>query len=183
MTQMSPNALIIDHDDSFIWNIKFWLEPEFKVTVVNHTQISTLNMKDYDLIVLSPGPKSPTDYPASLELLSSLTQPVLGICLGFQMMTVVSKGSVETYSPPKHGKTSLLKAMKPFDQLSVGRYHSLHCKPGNDFKILATSQDDNCVMWSEHKTKKQLGFQFHPESFLTESADLYKKYILDWMKS
>lgn len=183
MTQLSPTALIIDHDDSFIWNIKFWLEPQFKVSVVHHAQISSINVNDYQLIVLSPGPKSPQDYPESLKLLSHLQQPVLGICLGFQMMTVVSNGIVETYSPPKHGKTSLLKAHAPFDQLAVGRYHSLHCKPGNDFKILATSQDDHCVMWSEHKTKKQLGFQFHPESFLTESADLYKKYILDWMQS
>jgi len=183
MTEISQTALIIDHDDSFIWNIKFWLEPEFKVSVINHAKIATANLTHYDLIVLSPGPKSPTDYSHSLELLSSLTQPVLGICLGFQMMTIASGGSVETYSSPKHGKTSLLKAMKPFDQLAVGRYHSLHCKPGNDFNVLATSRDDHCVMWIEHKTKKQLGFQFHPESFLTESAQLYKKYIQDWMRS
>jgi anthranilate/para-aminobenzoate synthase component II len=183
MTQMSRTALLIDHDDSFIWNIKFWLEPEFKVMVMNHAQISSSNPQNFDLIVLSPGPKSPLDYPQSLKLLTSLQQPVLGICLGFQMMTVTSGGIVETYSPPKHGKTSLLKAAPPFNQLAVGRYHSLHCKPGSDFKVLATSQDDNCIMWSEHKTKKQIGFQFHPESFLTESADLYKKYILDWMQS
>ncbi|MBC7458374.1 MAG: gamma-glutamyl-gamma-aminobutyrate hydrolase family protein [Bdellovibrionaceae bacterium] len=183
MTQLSYSALIIDHDDSFIWNIKFWLEPEFKVTMIHHAHTSSLNLGHYDLIVLSPGPKSPQDYPLSLKLLSTLQQPVLGICLGFQMMTMVSRGSVEAYSPPKHGKTSLLKSQAPFDQLAVGRYHSLHCKPGEDFKVLATSLDDNCIMWSEHKTKKQIGFQFHPESFLTESADLYKKYILEWMPS
>ncbi len=183
MAQMSRSALIIDHDDSFIWNIKFWLEPEFKVSVVHHRQTSTLNLKDYDLIILSPGPKSPQDYPRSLNLLKSLDQPVLGICLGFQMMTMISNGTVEKYSPPQHGKTSLLKAQAPFDQLAVGRYHSLRCKPGSDFKILATSADDDSIMWSEHKTKKQLGFQFHPESFLTESADLYKKYILEWITS
>lgn len=182
MTQMSRPALLIDHDDSFIWNIKFWLEPEFKVSVVHHAEISNIDLQNFDLIILSPGPKSPNDYPQSLELLSTLTKPVLGICLGFQMMTIASNGSVETYTPPLHGKTSLLKSKALFDQLAVGRYHSLHCKPGNDFTVLATSADDNCIMWSEHKTKKQLGFQFHPESFLTESADLYKKYILEWMK-
>ncbi len=181
MTKMFSTALIIDHDDSFIWNIKFWLQPEFNVSVINHAQIAAVNLQDYDLIVLSPGPKSPLDYPQSLELLSSMHQPVLGICLGFQMMTVASGGKVETYSPPKHGKTSRLKSMTPFDQLAVGRYHSLRCKPGTEFKVLATSQDDHSIMWSEHKTKKQIGFQFHPESFLTESADLYKKYILNWM--
>ena len=183
MTQMSRTALIIDHDDSFIWNIKFWLEPEFKVSVVHHAQTSSLNLKNYDLIVLSPGPKSPEDYPHSLDLLKSLEQPVLGICLGFQMMAVICNGAVEKYSPPKHGKISLLKAKAPFDQLAVGRYHSLRCKPGADFNVLATAADDNSIMWSEHKTKKLLGFQFHPESFFFFSADLYKKYILDWIQS
>ncbi len=181
MTQMSRLALLIDHDDSFIENIKFWLQPEFKVFVINHAEIASLDMKNYDLIVFSPGPKAPQDYPHSLKLLTQLEQPVLGICLGFQMMSVVSGGEVETYSPPQHGKTSLLKAAGAFDRLAVGRYHSLRCEPSDDFEVLATSRDDDCVMWAQHQTKKYLGFQFHPESFLTESSELYKKYILDWM--
>ena len=181
MTQKSRSALLIDHDDSFIENIKFWLQPEFKVFVINHVEIASFDTKNYDLIVFSPGPKAPRDYPHSLKLMTTLKQPVLGICLGFQMMTEASGDQVETYSPPQHGKTSLLKAQGAFDNLAVGRYHSLRCKLSDNFEVLATSRDDDCVMWAEHKTKKYIGFQFHPESFLTESSELYKKYILDWM--
>ncbi len=178
---MSKTALIVDHDDSFIWNIKFWLEPEFAVTVIHHLKTTELNFVEYDLVVFSPGPKSPEDYPHSLKLLSMIERPVLGICLGFQLLTANNQGVVEKYAPPLHGKTSLLKALAPFNHLAVARYHSLRCQPGSTFETIATAQDDDCVMWSKHKTKKQMGFQFHPESFLTESPLLYKKYILDWL--
>lgn len=185
---MVKKALIIDHDDSFIWNIKFWLEPEFNTTIINHSALSELpNPKQFcekfDLIIFSPGPKSPSDYPASLNLLRSLAQPVVGICLGFQMMISIAEGQVAPYSPPLHGKTSALDCAKltEFHNLAVARYHSLHCIPSEQFKILAYTQDDRTVMWAQHKTKKHLGFQFHPESFLTEHADKYKNYILKWM--
>lgn len=179
---MTRTALIIDHDDSFIWNIKFWLEPELQVSILNHRHLTTFEKLNYfDLIILSPGPKAPMDYPASLNILNSVDKPILGICLGFQMMILNSQGKVMTYSPPKHGKTSLLESSHEFQGLKVGRYHSIHCQPSTDFKILATSQDDHCVMWGQHISKKQMGFQFHPESFLTENPELYKKYILNWM--
>lgn len=175
---VQKNALIIDHDDSFIWNIKFWLEPEFSVTILNHSQLNNQAVfSHYDLIVMSPGPKSPQDYPRSLELIKNLNQPVLGICLGFQMMTLLSGGSVQAYTPPRHGKTSVLDT----NHLKVGRYHSLKCLPSKDFKVMAYSQDDQCVMWAEHLTKKQIGFQFHPESFLTEQSEIYKQHVLKWI--
>lgn len=182
---MHKSALIIDHNDSFVWNIKSWLEPEFKITMMNYSEIasSSLFLESFDLIILSPGPKSPQDYPHSLNLLEShQAQPILGICLGFQMMVLSAGGQVEKYSPPRHGKKSWLQTENNlFRNRQVGRYHSLKCLPSSDFKILAYSEDDQCVMWAEHQTRKQIGFQFHPESFLTESPELYKKYLLDWI--
>lgn len=175
---IKKTALIIDHDDSFIWNIKFWLEPEFSVTLLNHSQLKHLSsINDFDLIIMSPGPKSPLDYPESLKLIQEIKTPILGICLGFQMLTLVHGGRVLPYTPPKHGKTSTLTS----NRLQVGRYHSLKCEPSDDFKIIALSADDHCVMWAEHRRLKQIGFQFHPESFLTENAGVYKKHLMDWI--
>ncbi len=184
---MSKKALIIDHDDSFIWNIKFWLQPEFNITILNHSELKKLQDSEqinteYELVIFSPGPKSPENYPGSLDLLNKLKIPALGVCLGFQMMTLNHQGHVKAYCPPLHGKTSLLHCEYPdYNNLRVARYHSLHCEPSDEFKILARSQDDDVVMWAEHKKKKHLGFQFHPESFLTEHADKYKSYILNWL--
>lgn len=190
-----PTALLIDHDDSFTHNVRSWLSKKFDVTIINHKQLShnQLNHKNifehnstsekFNLIVFSPGPKSPSDYPHSLKYLTDIadSQHVLGICLGLQIMTLASGGNVQTYSPPLHGKTSQLKSeLKKINGLTIGRYHSMACTlPENKFNIIATSE--NLTMWVEHVTKKWLGFQFHPESFLTESPELYLDYVSEWI--
>lgn len=176
-------ALLIDHDDSFTYNVKAWLSARFEVDVIHHLDLKISDSKKYDLIVFSPGPKSPTDYPDSLNKIinTPIDQPILGICLGLQMMTIAENGKVKTYSPPLHGKTSVLKSsVNAINGKKIARYHSMICQiPETEFKTIATV--DNSPMWVEHKTKRWMGFQFHPESFLTENPDLYLNAIIDWM--
>lgn len=177
-------ALLIDHDDSFTYNVKAWLSARFEVDVVHHMDFKKLSKsKKYDLIVFSPGPNSPTDYPNSLNKLlnTPIDQPILGICLGLQMMTIAENGKVTMYSPPLHGKTSELKSSADaINGKKVARYHSMICKlPEEKFKVVATA--DSHPMWVEHKTKRWMGFQFHPESFLTEDPDLYLKTLTEWV--
>ena len=179
------NALLIDHDDSFTLNVKTWLSARFAVDIVHHLDINKLSTpKRYDLLVFSPGPKAPTDYPHCVQkLLNSATaQPILGICLGLQMMTVAENGKVTTYSPPLHGKTSALKSsLHSIHGKKVARYHSMICHvPEAKFKIIAHA--DGYPMWVEHKEKRWMGFQFHPESFLTEDPDLYLQALTDWVR-
>lgn len=190
MTKSSKmKALIIDHDDSFIWNIKAWLSPFFEVKILNHTQLRAsqiIDSKDYDLIVLSPGPKSPLDYNESLNFLnqSNSQQPILGICLGWQMMVQVTSGQVTPYQPVYHGKTSILISENSEINLkTVARYHSLITIPNSDFNILAYSETDHHVMWAKSNLKKWMGFQFHPESFLTKDPLFFLNYLLDWIKT
>lgn len=174
-------ALLIDHDDSFTLNVKWWLTPVYDVELVHHTSLSVVADKIFDLIVLSPGPKSPSDYPEVLNFLETLSpvQPVLGICLGFQMMTVASGGRVETYAPPLHGKTSTLESVDlKFNRTSVARYHSMACQVPENFQVLATS--DQLPMWAVHQNKKWMGLQFHPESFMTEKADQWLNTVQEW---
>lgn len=181
-------ALIIDHKDSFTYNIKAWLSVNFSVDVLTHLKIKNLNgasfTNNYDLIILSPGPLTPYDYPDTVHFLKNLSPDtaVLGICLGLQMMTIAEQGQVKTYSPPVHGKASLLKwcnselAIGKLAQAQVARYHSLYCEPTNHFKVLANAE--NLPMIVQHTTKKWLGFQFHPESFLTNPEALFRQLVV-----
>ncbi len=177
-------ALIIDHEDSFTYNVKAWLSARFDVDVVQHMDFNKLSEPlKYNLIVFSPGPNSPTDYPHSIKTLLNAPkdQPILGICLGMQLMTIAEHGKVRTYSPPLHGKTSALKSsVNSINGKKVARYHSMICEISEtEFKTIATT--DNFPMWVEHKTKRWMGFQFHPESFLTEDPDLYLIALIDWI--
>jgi anthranilate synthase/aminodeoxychorismate synthase-like glutamine amidotransferase len=178
-------ALLIDHDDSFTQNVRSWLSEQFEITLIHHKKIADdHNQLNYDLIVLSPGPKSALDYPDSLKFLSEVShsQPILGICLGMQMMTLACDGAVKTYKPPRHGKTSQLDSKdQKINGLTVGRYHSLACHlKDNTFQVIASSE--SLPMWIQHTSKKWMGFQFHPESFLTENPEVYLNHICDWIK-
>lgn len=168
-------AALIDHHDSFTWNIKAWLSTSFDVFVFDYNDITDLDITKYDLLVISPGPKTPADYSKTLQFLKQLpnSKPVLGICLGMQMMNVVENGKVAAYSPPVHGKTSVLHGL--FQDSVVARYHSLKCEMSDQFETLATSNE--IPMMIQHKTKKWIGFQFHPESFLTVEPEKYIRYI------
>ncbi len=188
-------ALLIDHDDSFTHNLKHWLSPIFdEVQVLNHAELTATTdhqvlEQNFKLFVLSPGPKSPCDYPQSLNLLRKInsTTPVFGVCLGFQMMAAVSGVSVSTYSPPLHGKCSRLKVIdlefQRFQNLKVARYHSLKVDLSTvkDFNLVANSDDDLTSMWALHRLKKWAGVQFHPESFLTERSDLHLEVLQQWL--
>ncbi len=187
-------ALLLDHDDSFTQNLRHWLKPLFQeIVVINHLQLlesQNFNFlsKQFDVLVLSPGPKSPEDYPHSLEMLRSIDKnlAVFGVCLGLQMMALSCGLKVSTYTPPRHGKTSKLLAfdssVQEFNGLSVARYHSIKVDAASDqFQLLATSADDHQPMWFKHRSKKWMAVQFHPESFLTEAPDLHLGYLKKWL--
>jgi anthranilate synthase component II len=183
-------AFLIDHDDSFTQNLKHWLKPIFEdVIVINHSNLKKLE-QPFDVLILSPGPKSPQDYPHSLALLKKISpeKPVFGVCLGLQMMAISCGLQVSTYSPPLHGKTSRLKSLSPdlknFENLAVARYHSIKVENSeSDFEILATASNDNQPMWFKHKSKKWMAVQFHPESFLTEDPTKHLQYLKSWLQS
>lgn len=142
-----------------------------------------------NLIVLSPGPKAPQDYPHIIDFIKNLSErtAVYGVCLGMQMLVHSSGGKISTYAPPLHGKKSKLEVIDPlFNFLhdsEVARYHSLYCADYNSqqFSTVALAQDDKVPMWLKHNNKKWMGVQFHPESFMTEKAELHLKALGDWL--
>ena len=181
-------TIIIDHDDSFTFNLQHWLAPICtEIMVINHRELQKSMWAN--LVVLSPGPKTPADYPHVIDFVKNLSErtAVYGVCLGLQMLVHASGGKIGPYTPPLHGKKSKLEVIEPqynfLQDAIVARYHSLYCSDYNPehFKTLALAQDDKIPMWLKHNKKKWMGVQFHPESFLTANADLHLKAVSDWL--
>ncbi len=175
--------LLIDHDDSFIFNVIKWIKNDnFSVDIKNYHDINWISdLTQYDGFILSPGPKSPLDYPFSLKLIQNSSKPIFGICLGFQQMLFQKDLLVKPYSPAIHGKTSEIVFIKESDNFlnsktQVARYHSLAIKTDASC-ILATCPDGHAMIYKENNL---LGFQFHPESFLTENSDVFKNYVINF---
>ncbi len=170
--------LFIDNFDSFSYN----LVDEFEslghelLVVRNQVELDTLIAlaEQSDLLVISPGPGSPKNAGNCLALLDRVVGklPVLGICLGHQLIIEQQGGRVEKAPLPVHGKSAQIQHNEThcFEGLAnpfnVGRYHSLvaHEIPPS-LEVLATV--DSLVMSVFDQQKKLLGFQFHPESILT----------------
>lgn len=182
--------VLVDHDDSFTYNLRQWLNPlSTEISVIGHRELSAHLRAD--LFVLSPGPKSPQDYPHVLDFLKQVSNrtAIFGVCLGLQMMVCHQGGAVAPYAPPLHGKKSELKTLHPslneLQGLQVARYHSLYCQSFNSelFETLATSSDGKIPLWLKHRQKKWMGVQFHPESFLTDKPEKHRQVLKDWLLS
>lgn len=173
--------VLIDNYDSFTYNLFQLLAQHFsgRIDVVRNDQSSVDDIAQYDGIVISPGPKRPSDAGISKAVIEHLyrTKPILGVCLGLQAMNEVFGGTTVRAPYPIHGKTSPIVAnvsSRLFQgvpsQFSVARYHSLIIKPAAEsiLQITAHTESDMLPMAAEMKDFPCMGVQFHPESFMCE---------------
>lgn len=171
---------VIDHRDSFTWNIVHLLEAHEPVRVVDYTEVADFKPTINEICVLSPGPGSPEDYPQTLDWYQALPreQPLLGICLGFQTMLYAEGTRIIRQSKVLHGVQSEL-AFDPQSVLyaglttpvHVGRYHALKAETASiqpHWKVSARDPEDGTPLSIEHLTLLRFGVQYHPDSFLTE---------------
>ncbi len=129
-------------------------------------------------IVMSPGPCTPHEAGVSLELTRELYRevPMLGVCLGHQVIVEALGGRVVRAEVPVHGRASEIRhdGSRLFADLpsafQVGRYHSLVAEPSSLGEMLRPTAwtADGVIMALEHKHFPVFGVQFHPESILTE---------------
>lgn len=158
--------LLVDNDDSFTRNLEHLL---VRVTgtapvVRPYALFRPEAALAYDCVVISPGPGHPSEYPAYGPLLES-GNPVLGVCLGMQVMHQHFNGQISRLPGCVHGAVSPIELWGRTAR--VARYHSLYVsRVGQGFDVLARCGD--VPMACAHRTLPLLGFQFHPESFLTE---------------
>ena len=174
--------LLVDHQDSFTRNLEHLLADLDRVEVTDRRNISDRQIKEAKIIVLSPGPGKPDDYPETQSIYRSLRgiKPIIGICLGFQLMLQEEGGRIIRQKQVLHGVETEIQtwdgSLTYFGLVSpirVARYHSLQIAPDSlsllTSSINITAQDPirDVPLSFEDKIRKLFGLQFHPESFLT----------------
>ena len=180
---------VIDHQDSFTWNVVHQFSKFDDVYCSNYFEINKKKIDKCTTIVLSPGPGSPKNYPLTSKIYKKYkgNKKIIGICLGYQQILFNEKGKIIQQKNIYHGYQSKVKVTnesKLFNNskiFKVGRYHSLKLfEPfnSNDIKISMRCTKTNIPMGIEDLKNNVYGFQFHPESFLTENGNFIIKKIL-----
>lgn len=179
--------LIIDNYDSFVHNIaRYFVELGEAVQVVRNDEVEDAHLRA-KAIVISPGPCTPHEAGVSSDVVrqQSGKVPILGVCLGHQVIGEVFGGQVVRARHPMHGDHSAIRhdGSGVFEGLpqnfSAGRYHSLIVQQveNTPLRITATSEDGE-IMGLAHTSHPTFGVQFHPESILTEHGyDMLKNFL------
>jgi para-aminobenzoate synthetase component II len=178
--------LIVDNYDSFVFNVARYFEELGERVVVRRNDEVTRDDMKAKAIVISPGPCAPKDAGASLDIVAKTSGqiPILGICLGHQVIGEVFGAKVVRAKRPMHGDLSEVAhdATGVFEGLpqrfSVGRYHSLIVEDVPDLLRVTAKSDDGEVMGLRHRDHPTHGVQFHPESVLTEHGyDMLRNFL------
>jgi anthranilate synthase component II len=188
--------LIFDNYDSFTYNLVHVVEKIIhgKVDVFRNDKISLEKVKEYDKIILSPGPGIPVESGLLLSLIKEYasSKSILGVCLGHQAIGEAFGGNLINLSTVYHGVATRIKVdelrtkskndvfgLLPME-LEVGRYHSwIVDKKHFPTELEITAEDDNgYIMALRHKTFDVQGVQFHPESVLTPMGE---KMMRNWL--
>ena len=183
--------LLIDNYDSFTYNLYHYLSSlKCKVDVYRNDkiEISKIKRNKYKKIIISPGPGNPNQAGNCLKIVKYFykTIPILGVCLGHQIIGQVFKSKIIIAKKLMHGKTSLIKHNKKGifkgvkKIISATRYHSLIIDRNSlSNELLITAETfDKIIMGIMHKKYNVHGVQFHPESFKTpEGMKLLKNFL------
>jgi len=183
--------LLIDNYDSFTYNLYHYLSMlKCKVEVYRNDKIKIDEIKKnkYQKIVISPGPGYPNQAGNCIKIVKYFykTIPILGVCLGHQIIGQVFKSRIVVSKKLMHGKTSLIKhngkgIFKGIKKvISATRYHSLIIDKKNFSKdlIITAETVDKTIMGIMHQKYNVHGVQFHPESIKTpEGMNLLKNFL------
>ena len=183
--------ILIDNYDSFTFNLFHYLSSlKTKVDVIRNDKITPKDIvrKKYNRIVISPGPGNPNQSGNCLKIVKSFykTLPILGVCLGHQIIGQVFGSKIVQAKKLIHGKTSKIMSkktgiLKNLPKIfEATRYHSLIIDKkslSKDLEINAETKD-GLIMGVRHKEYHVHGVQFHPESIKTRiGIKILKNFI------
>ena len=187
--------LVFDNYDSFTYNLVHLVEKicHSSIDVFKNDQLPIEKVKQYDKIILSPGPGVPKDAGQLIPLINeyAATKSILGVCLGHQAIAESFGGKLINLSTVYHGVATSIKRLDNFrgetlfkglpKSFEVGRYHSWIVSDENFPPALeVTARDEHeYIMALQHKTYDVTGVQFHPESVLTTGGETI---IKNWLR-
>ncbi|MFD1031563.1 anthranilate synthase component II [Metaplanococcus flavidus] len=185
--------LLIDHFDSFTYNIyQAVAAMGHEVEVVRYGVLTAEEIleKSPKAIILSPGPGHPDAAPESIRLirLAGNSVPVLGVCLGHQLIGAAFGGTIIHAPVIRHGKASDISHgnkgifAEMVNPLPAMRYHSLALEADSlpsCLEVQAVAEDDDTIMAIKHNDYPIYGIQFHPESIGTPDGDKLMQGFLD----
>jgi anthranilate synthase component 2 len=206
---MNMKILVFDNYDSFTYNLVHLVEKitHEKVDVHRNDQLPMEKAKEYDKIILSPGPGIPEEAGLLLPLIKEYasSKSIIGVCLGHQAIGEAFGGKLINLSSVFHGVATPVKILKremsnvkgeivsrltPHvsrnlfeglpNEFDVGRYHSwVVSKENFPHELEITAEDENgMIMGLQHKTYDVQGVQFHPESVLTpRGEDIMRNWL------
>ena len=190
---MGARVLVVDNYDSFVYNLVQELGELGAEPFVHRNDtidIEGIRAASPDAILISPGPGRPEDAGISMAVVAELAgeYPILGVCLGHQVIGQVYGGTVGPAPTLMHGKTSSVHhdgqgifAGLP-DPFVATRYHSLVVEPDSvpDVLEVTATSSEGVIMGLRHRTLAVEGVQFHPESILTPSGPSLLSNFLRW---
>lgn len=184
--------LVFDNYDSFTFNLVHLIQKvsDATIEVFRNDEIELEKIKEYDKIVLSPGPGIPKEAGLLLPLIKEYasSKSILGVCLGHQAIAESFGATLINLSTIFHGIATTITIIKQntlFENLGkemlVGRYHSwIVSKENFPNELEITAVDENgYIMALQHKIYDVQAVQFHPESILTPQGEIV---IKNWLK-
>ncbi|TNE78338.1 MAG: aminodeoxychorismate/anthranilate synthase component II [Bacteroidetes bacterium] len=182
--------LLFDNYDSFTYNLRDYLEEGgAEVLVVRNDceSVDELLQRNFDAVVLSPGPARPEQSGVLMEFIEVIAKryPILGVCLGFQALGLHFGAKLVKAPIPVHGKVSEIRLNQHAmfkglgAEAQVCRYHSLVLESVPEELEITAQTESNLPMAFAHRSLPIWGYQFHPEAILTAKG---KEMISLWLK-
>jgi anthranilate synthase component 2 len=183
--------VVVDNRDSFTWNLVHAIarfDADIVVVEGHATSAREVLQLTPRAVVLSPGPGRPEQAEACMALVRTApaTLPLLGVCLGHQVLCVAHGARVSHATEPVHGRTSPVSHSNSglFAGLpqgfQVARYHSLHVEVDSlpDCLEPVATTEEGTLMAVQHRAKPWCSLQFHPESFMSEfGLELLRRFV------
>ena len=181
--------LVVDNYDSFVFNlVQYLAQLGAEVVVRRNDAVTPAEAREFDGVLLSPGPGTPKDAGVCMDIVRECAGdvPIFGVCLGHQAIAAAYGATVDRAPELLHGKTSevfhqdagVLAGLP--DPFLATRYHSLSVDPATVPEVLEVTGTtaSGVIMALRHRELAVEGVQFHPESVLTEGGH---RMLANWL--